>query len=102
TQRIHKLATEHLAAAAIVSQRRERAQHGQIAYPSAEVALQRPEGRDHRCRNAILTLGALEDRPVALHGAPAGPNAMRRGELPHHLEEGLGEEALAPVPDNDA
>ena len=80
-QRVHQLAAEHLRAAAVVGQRRQRAQHRQLAHAGAEVALERPEGGDHRARHAVLLLDLGEQVAVLLELGGAALDAVLRDQL---------------------
>ena len=67
-QRRDQLALEQLGAAAIMRQRRERADHRQLAHVAgAVVGFQRPDRHDQLGRHAELPLDARQQRGVALH-----------------------------------
>ena len=96
------MAAEHVRAAAIVGQRRDRVDRMILALAGAEVALQSPECRDHRRRHAVVLHLALEQRPVLLDLVGAAGEASARQHLVGHFEEGLREEASAAVDIDDA
>src|SRR6516165_5785924 len=71
-----KLALEQLGAAAVMRQRRHRADHRQLAHVArAVVAFQRPDRDDHRRGHAELLLDAPEQRGVHLHQFPGAADA---------------------------
>ena len=57
-QRIEQLRAEEVGAAAVIGERGDRAQDFVVAEIGAEVALQAPEGGEHRRRHAVLLFDA--------------------------------------------
>ena len=100
--RIHELGAEHDRAPAIVGQRRERAQNGQLADDGAVVALERPEGGDHGTGHAVLLLDLGEQVAMLFQAGDAVLDAVLRNQLVGEGEEALGKEALLAVAADDA
>ena len=93
-----KLALEQLGAAAVMRQRRHRADHRQLAHVAgAVVAFQRPDRHDHRRGHAELLLDAPEQRGVHLHQFPGAVDAGRDDPGGGVLLEALGMEQTLPV-----
>jgi hypothetical protein len=100
-----KLALEQLGAAAVMRQRRHRADHRQLAHVArAVVAFQRPDRDDHRRGHAELLLDAPEQRGVHLHQFPGAADAGRDDPGGGVFLEALGVEhaALAAVEGEDS
>ena len=97
TQRVQQLGTELLAAAAVVGQRRERAQDGELAHAGAVVALQRPQPGDDGARHAVVLLDLGEQLAVLLEARQAALDAVVGDELVGERQEALGEEALLAI-----
>ena len=99
-----KLALEQLGAAAVMRQRRHRADHRQLAHVAgAVVAFQRPDRHDHRRGHAELLLDAPEQRGVHLYQFPGAADAGRDDPGGGVFLEALGVEhaALAAVEGED-
>ena len=101
-QRIEQMTAEHVGAAAIIGQRGERFDRMILALAGAEIALQSPEGRDHRGRDAKVLVFAREQRLVLLDLRSAAGQAPAGQHLVGDLEEVLREELLAAVDVDDA
>ena len=101
-QRVEQMAAEHLRAAAVVGERRQRLDRLVLALAAAEIALESPERGDHRRRHAEFLFLAREQRLVLLDlgGAVREPSAGQH--LVGDLQEVLGEEALPAVDIDDA
>ena len=99
-----KLALEQLGAAAVMRQRRHRADHRQLAHVAgAVIAFERPDRHDHRRGHAELPLDAPEQRGVHLHQFPGAADAGRDDPGGGVFLEALGVEhaALAAVEGED-
>ena len=68
----------------------------------AVVALQRPEGGDHGCRDAVLLLDLGEQVAVLFQAGDAVLDAVLRNQLVGEGQEALGKEALLAVAGDDA
>ncbi len=93
---------EHVGAAAIIGERRQRLDRRQLARVGAEVAFQSPERRDHCTRHTIFALGAGERLGVRLQPLLALLHAIVGRHARGELDEALAEHALAAVARNDA
>src|SRR6202163_553191 len=96
------MAAEHIRAAAVIGKRRQRREYFLLAEIGAEVALQPPEGGDHRRRHAELLIRAREHRAVLLDQLAASLDAIGRDHAVGEFDEGLVEDALAAVDVDDA
>ena len=100
-QRVEQLLAEEIRTPAVIGERRQRAEDLVVAEIGAEVALQAPEGDEHRRRHAVFLfdlgeqLGVLLDLGEAVGDAAAAHHAV--GEL----QEGLIEHRLAVVAAHD-
>src|SRR3984957_9476418 len=94
------LAAELVRPAAIISQRNQRTDGGEVAVAGAEVGLQPPDGDDDRARDAVLLLDLAEDRAVlGQHLCAAGE--PRRYHAAGELLEALPEYTLGVVAGDD-
>ncbi len=78
-QRRHQLGAELVRPPAIVGERRQRLQRGEVAEIGAEIRLKSPKGDEDRPRHAELMLDAREDAGVPLEQAfPFAQPIVRR------------------------
>ena len=101
-QRVEQMAAEHVAAPAVIGQRRQRLERLVLALAGAEIALQPPERGDDRGRHAVILLLAGEDRLEFLDLGHARGQPGAGQHLVGEFEEVLREEALPPVDADDA
>src|SRR3712207_7218408 len=73
-----QLLAEHLRAAAVIGERRHRADHREVTAVRAEIRLERPQGHDHRARHAELLF-----RPRERRGVPAQDRKSTRLNSSH-------------------
>src|SRR5260370_3506591 len=96
------MAAEHVAAAAVIGQRRKRLERLILALARAEIALQPPERGDDRGRHAEFLLLACKDRLVFPDLGRALLQPVGGQHLVGELKEVLREEALPAVDADDA
>src|ERR1700686_231827 len=96
------MAAEHVAAAAVIGQRRERLERLVLALARAEIALQAPERGDDRGRHAEFLLLARKDRLVLLDLGRTLLQPVGSQHLVGEFEKVLREEALPAVDADDA
>ena len=100
-QRIDQLGAEELRSPAIIGERRDRAQDRIFAVVAAEIALERPEGGDHRRRHAVLLLDTAKQIGMALDHCDAALDAIARRHAVGELQEALLEHALPVIAPHD-
>src|SRR5208282_1878142 len=100
-QRIQELGPEFVRAAAIVGQRRQRANGRESARVGAEVGFEAPDGDDDRAGHSVLLLDAAEDRAVLLE-KPRAARQPRRHHAAGKLLKALAKDSLRVVARDDA
>ena len=100
-QRVHQLGLEQVGAAAIIGERRQRAQRREFSDVDAEIGLQAPDRHQHFAGHAIGLFDAPEHRAVLLEhvGAARQP---RRNHAAGKFLEALAEDLLRLVPGQHA
>ena len=96
-QRVHQFSPEHLRAAAIVSQRRQRTYRRKFSDVDAEVGLEPPDRHQHLARHAVALFDAPEHRAILLHHVGAAREAGR-DHAAGELLETLTEDPLRTIP----
>src|SRR5215472_535343 len=100
-QRGDQFAAEFVRPAAIVSERRQRADGRIMPAVGAKIRFHSPDRNQHRAGHAILLLDTAERGGILQHHPPAAPHP-RRHHAPRELVEALPEYALGVIAGDDA
>ena len=100
-QRVEQLRAEEVGAAAVIGERGDRAEDFVVAEIGAEVALQAPEGGEHRRRHAVFLFDRSERGGMLLDLGEAVGNAAAAHHAVGKLQEGLLEHGLAVIAADD-